>query len=61
MSLERWKQDKQAKKEKKSAIKELVREGASHRLAKYLVKGAVKRIKGRTHDTISESSESHEI
>ena len=44
-TMERWKNDKQIKKAKKQAIKQLVSEGSSVRLAKKLVDDAYKRVK----------------
>jgi len=44
MSLDRWKTEKQIKKAKKMAIKQLTNEGASYKLAKYLVKQSLQRM-----------------
>ena len=43
-TLNRWKQEKQIKKAKKQAIKQLTSEGSSVKLAKKLVNDAYKRI-----------------
>lgn len=45
MSLDKWKAEKQIKKAKKQAIKQLVSEGSSIGLAKKLVNQAYSRIK----------------
>jgi hypothetical protein len=44
MSMDRWKQEKQIKKAKKSSVKTLIKEGSSLQLAKRLVDTAYKRI-----------------
>jgi len=43
-SLERWKLEKQIKKAKKASYKQLISEGCSHKLAKYLVNQALNRM-----------------
>ncbi len=46
--MDRWKQEKQIKKAKKSSVKTLIQEGSSLQLAKRLVDTAYKRIRTDT-------------
>jgi hypothetical protein len=47
-SLMQWKSDKQIKAAKKKSVKQLVKDGSSHNLAKKLVNEAYSRIKNET-------------